>query len=300
MESSVAESPTFSEEAIDTTVLDLSHLDFLIPAEVTAGYLLGLDTIDISQLHGLQFSWLAGYVGGWWPTFHPMVIAYPNLYKAGRIVSYAVSESEDADWCDCEKGDLTVPQVLAWLPRQFARGHKKPGVYASEDTWVNGGLLSALNHYGENIVRICAWYTFHAAINDSWADCQQFTDRYAGRNLDGNVARTSLFAPGPPVLNQLHYDRFHHGPFHSAKWGALDERLIVEHYDRAREHPDRNKHYLPVLQARLKWLADRVWGVAHHPPGPNGKPTWGLFHRGWRYQQLIHRAHGQQFVKPTT
>jgi len=267
--------------------------------EATPQLRLGLDTIDVSQLHGLQFYWASGYVGGWWPTAHPLAVAYPGLAKAGRIFGYAVSAAQDADWCDCERGDLTVEQVPGWLSRQFARGHKRPGVYGSWDTWQNQGLRDQLARYGDNIVRIVAHYTYVAQISHPGFDVQQYTDRYASRNIDGNVALDTIFAAGPALQNALHYDRFATGPFPSARWGNVNEREVVLEYDGARQHPDQYQTYLPLLEAKLKWLADRVWGVAHNPLGKDHKPTWGEFYRGWRWQELQHRARGMQFVPPS-
>jgi hypothetical protein len=284
--------------AESTVTPDLSHLEMLLP-EASAGLRLGLDTIDVSQLHGLQFYWAAGYVGGWWPTAHPLAIAYPQLAASGRLFSYAVNDSEDADWCDCERGDLTVLQVPGWLSRQFARGSKRPGVYASWDTWTNQGLLDEVAHYGSNIVRIVAHYTYVAQISHAGFDVQQYTDHYASRNIDGNVALDSIFpqTPSPVIDNPMHYDRFDKGPFASPKWGPLNEREIVLDYDGARQHPAQYRTYLALLEAKLKWLADRVYAVAHSPLVA-GKPTWDLYYRGWRYQQLIHRSQGMQFVAP--
>jgi len=284
---------------VDTTVAKPeSYFAALIP-EATAQLRLGLDTVDITQLHGLQFYWCAGYVGGWWPTYSPLCNAYPSLHSAGRIFSYAVNAGQDADWLDCELGDATIAEVPGWLSRQFARGHKRPGVYANWDYWHNQGLQDNLAHYGANITRIVAHYTYVPQISHPGFDVQQYTDRYASRNLDGNVALNSLFGPepAPEVVNPLHYDRFATGPFLTRKWGKLNEREVVQEYDGARQQPDKYKNYLPQLEARLKWLADRVWTVSHDPKNQDAKPTWGEYHRGWRWQELIHRAHGQQFAK---
>src|SRR3974390_3148426 len=105
---------------IDTTHPDIQQFDLWLPGqdffdEMSAVQLrLGLDTIDPSVLHGLQFFWLAGYIGGNWPDFHPLCLAYPVLARAGRIFSYAVTASEDADWLDCELGDASVPEADPW------------------------------------------------------------------------------------------------------------------------------------------------------------------------------------------
>jgi hypothetical protein len=293
-EPQVADPQQFFGE-LDTTTP--TPREFFLP-EATPLLRFGVDTIDIHQLNGLQFYWAAGYVGGHWPTLHPLAIAYPQLEQAGRLFGYAVSASQDGDWLDCESGDASIPEVPGWLSRQFARGHKRPGVYASWDYWHNHGLYDQLAHYGGNIVRIVAHYTFVPQISHPGFDVQQYSDRYASRNVDGNVALDSLFTPAkpPPIANPLHYDRFATGPFSSVKWGNLNEREVVLEYDGARQHPDKFKTYLPLLEAKLKWLADRVYTVAHSPLGSNGKPTWGEFYRGWRYQELVHRAQGQQFV----
>jgi len=301
MTTETPEAPATAEQffgEVDTTAAEPDPYTFT--AEATATLRLGLDTVDITQLHGLQFYWCAGYVGGWWPTYSPLCNAYPSLQKAGRIFSYAVNAGQDADWLDCELGDATIAEVPGWLSRQFARGHKRPGVYANWDYWHNQGLQDNLAHYGSNIIRIVAHYTYVPQIAHPGFDVQQYTDRYASRNLDGNVALDSLFTEASPeVVNPLHYDRFATGPFPTKKWGKLNEREVVEEYDGARQHPDKYKTYLPQLEAKIKWLADRVWTVAHNPE-KGGHPTWGEYHRGWRWQELIHRAHGMQFVKASS
>jgi hypothetical protein len=286
---------------IETLHPDFNLLESQIPRlipELQADHLyLGVDCVDVNAVRGLQFYWCAGYAGGWWPTFHPLCLAYPALYKAGRIFSYAVSHVEDADLCDCERGDLSVEEVVPWLSRQFARGLKKPGVYASWDTWMNGGLHDLLAHYGSNIRRIVAHYTYVASLAHPGFDAQQFTDHFANRNVDGNVAISSMFTKHPPIqhVNRLHLERFT-GVYSTHKWGKLDERLIVEEYDGARKHPVKYKTYLPQLEARLYWLAHRVYSVAHDEPLKNNKPSWAEYYRGWRFQQLAHRAHGIQFT----
>ena len=303
-----------TEDDIDTTspVIDPDELmlpdDGWAPNESTGSQplRLGLDCIDPNVLAGLQFYWCAGYVGGYWPDYHPLALRYPALAKAGRVKSYAVTASEDADWLDCEVGDATVAQCRPWVMRQFARGHKRPGVYANWARWSSEGLADELASFGSSIVRIVAHYTFVPAIAHAGYDVQQYTDRYAGRNIDGNVALDSVFnTPKPvvhPVVNQPHYDRFPTGPFPSAQWGALNERLVVEEYDGARKEPVKYKYYLPQVESKLKWLADRVANIAINqqphtsPVGYVTGPSWDVDWRGWRYQQLAHRAQGMRFV----
>ncbi len=265
-----------------------------------AATLLMLDCVDVHAVAGLKFYALAGYAGGSWPTFAPEVAAYPALAKANRVLSYAVNVTEDAELADCETGDLTVAQVRdIWLPRQFGRKVWRPGVYANLSRWRDEGLQDALAHYGSQIRRIVADWTYVEGPVLSGFDCQQFSDHYANRNVDGNSCLPSFFAPTaqPPHVNHPHYDWFSDGLFPTHKWGHLNERKTVEHYDQLRLHPDKHVIELHVSKAHLRWLAERdLFEAKHGSPHANHRPSWDVDHRGWRYQQLIRRAHGQRFV----
>jgi hypothetical protein len=259
--------------------------------------LFGVDCVDVAAVAGLQFDFAMGYAGGWWPTYSPLCAAYPQLAAKGRVLSYAVSAGMQAELCDCERGDLTVAQVDPWIGRQADRGVWRPGVYASLNTWANGGLRDALAHRGQGIRRIVADWTYVAGVLGGY-DCQQWTDRYRGRNVDGNQAVASFLAPAPQPqhVNTPDYDVFE-GSYPTQRWGSLDERLVAEEYDGARQHPDQYATYLLKLEAQCKWLADRVaWVAIYAQPNVNGTPSWAPERRGRRYQELIHRAHGARFV----
>lgn len=127
------------------------------------------------------------------------------------------------------------------------------------------------------------------SINNDWAGYSVDYDRA----MAANYGQSNYKAPPPP--DPHHYLYFYTGPFHSAQFGNLNERSVVEHYDGARLHVKKYKAYLGKLRNELRFLAGRDARVAnadrvHH------KPSWGLFHRGFRYQGLIHRSQGKKLV----
>jgi hypothetical protein len=77
--------------------------------------------------------------------------------------------------------------------------------------------------------------------------------------------------------------------------GNTSELALAREYDRLRAvtAPTKSQHArLVTVQRLLDVAARRVWLVAHLTL----RPAWGVSHRGWRYQQLSHRARGQRVV----
>jgi hypothetical protein len=114
-----------------------------------------------------------------------------------------------------------------------------------------------------------------------------------GQNIDRSVGTYLPARPGP-VVKDMFYERYATGPFGS-QWGDLDERLIVKRYDGAREHWLKYKLYLPKLRAQCEFLAERVRKEAVEQP-VDGKPSNGLFYRGWRRAMLQARADGNSLT----
>jgi hypothetical protein len=264
-----------------------------------SGFLLVLDSVDPpSVFSGLHFDGLAGYGDGTYDDIASYRAAYPDLAKRHHILEYAVHTQDDGDAADCELGDMTVDETVdVWLPRQFKRGAWRPAIYANKSRWLDEGLRSRLEHYGNKIRRIVAWYTYRQEIDSSilgWADGQQFSDRFAGRNIDGNVVKDTFFegAQPPKPRPTPHYDLFTNEKFHTP-WGTLSERYVVEQYDRERKH-DKS---LPVYEKQLEWFAKRVACQANFgDPQKNGHPNWKSYHRGSRFVWLTKRSHGVRFV----
>lgn len=211
-------------------------------------------------------------------------------FPSARIVTITVTGIIGPSICDAEPGDLTSEQAIAWVEESLAAGVWRPCVYADKFHW-DSGLYAALEHYGNRIRRWVAHYDGVAVVPVGF-DAKQFSTG----NFDTSICLPSFFQPpAPPPEPPAHYGWYDVGPFPS-QWGPLDERKLVEEYDGARKHPIKYALYLRFyLRPRLRFLADRVYYVAHSELY-QGKPSWGKFHRGFRYQGLIRRAQNEQLA----
>lgn len=239
---------------------------------------------------------VAGYVDGFYVSFPGLVQRFAS---SAHCLSIAVHPDADAACCDCESGDLTVAQVAPWVDRQLSLGHWRPCVYASQDTFENQGLLQALAGYGDKIRRWVAAYPGTGQNVPGGYDAHQYVDHGPqGQNYDISICLDTFFpgTPSPPP-DQFHYDWFATGPFPTTQWGPLDERQVVLDYDGARKHRIKYHGYLHgTLRPQLAWLAGRVYHEATSQPDKDGKPSWDLFFRGWRFQELIQRSQGKRFA----
>lgn len=257
------------------------------------------DSIDVKQIPA-DAQAVAGYVGGFWPTYSPLVAQFPHA----KHKSIAVNASEDADILDIENGDAVPADAPAWFHRQKARGLELPGFYASAS--VVGEVESVLTAAGITRKEYVLWAAHYTGVKpnppfEEGADAVQFTDRALGRNLDQSACVPAFWgaAPTPPVKNDTHYDWFD-SKKRRVYLRLRTERGQVELYDRLRAQVNNNgraAHPIRLWFTRkvIAWFAKRVLTVAKEQPN-HGKPSWGKFHRGWRYQQLIHRAQGHRFV----
>lgn len=230
---------------------------------------------------------VAGYVGGSFPTYIPLVQRFPHALH----LSIAVNAEEDAECLDVEAGDATPEQAPAWVRRQQLRGVFRPAIYCSVSAAV--GLLRILAAAGIRRSEIRLWtahYTGREHLCSSacgfgftgQADATQWTDRALGRNLDQSLCADTFF--GPPPVN-FHYERFPLGPFPLGR-RKINERGSVQRYDRFSRHPRLYARALRVLHPDLVFLRKRVWYEAHRTT----PPSWDTSFRGWRWQQLDRRT----------
>lgn len=258
------------------------------------------DDVNLGLLHDPVHAW-AGYVGGLFPTWHPLFQKYPNVPHVG----ICVNAEEDGDVLDIESGDARPDQFPAWFKRQKARGLARPKAYANKSTMP--AVIAAARAAGiadDEYDRWVADYDGVAALDMGLGEkAKQYTDKGYGRSLDLSVVDPSFFGTATAaqvVANKVDYSRFDTTP----RWVFLKrrtERDQVEAYDKLRAqqtpklHPRRAQ--LAFIRTVLKWYAERVATVAiTDEPLKNGDPSWGVDHRGWRYQQLIHRAQGARVV----
>jgi hypothetical protein len=239
---------------------------------------------------------VAGYVGGNFPSFSLIVQRCPKaLHK-----SIAVNAEEDADILDIESGDAVPEQYPAWHRRQVARGVKMPGPYAPASEMP--AVLAACAAAGIARSEMADWWAHfnNEPVLEGGGRAKQYIDHGPqGQNYDISVCDPGFFGVVAPVVNPMRYDWFLNRKVAIFGNGYV-ERTIVKQYDkyRATQTPTGHPHraQLAVLRKALRLLAGRVYTVAHNQPRKNGKPSWNVQHRGWRYQQLIHRAQGQRFV----
>lgn len=141
---------------------------------------------------------VAGYVGGWWPTFSKLRAMFPRA----RRVSVAVNSREDADFLDIERGDATNSEAAAWFKRQRARGAKRPGFYTSVSNVA--ALVGVLKRSGISRPAYRLWtahYTDKPHLCSpkcyvgmpTTADGTQYTNHALGRSLDASVVTPAFF-----------------------------------------------------------------------------------------------------------
>lgn len=109
------------------------------------------------------------------------------------------------------------------------------------------------------------------------------------------------WAVGPaPNPDPYHYEWFPEGPF---AWQnkLLHERWLVQEYDRYRvaPHLGANSEMLDLLREDITLARKRVWFEAHMDSNTGQRlahTTWTMYHRGWRWQQLLARGRGERVV----
>jgi hypothetical protein len=148
-------------------------------------------------------------------------------------------------------------------------------------------------------------YTSNPGCQYPAADATQWVFSPGGVNIDVSVCADDFLhtGPPPPPPDPHGYLRFTNDNYDSP-FGKIRERDVVEHYDGARKHPVIYKHLLDHdLRPKLHWLCDRIFALAHSQPDCVGQgqqqvctPSWDKFDRGWRYQQLRHRADGARLA----
>jgi len=145
--------------------------------------------------------YVAGYVGGEWPTYPTIQAVFP---KATHL-SIAVNASENAQCLDVEKDDATIADIYYWLNRQLAAKAFRPVIYIQASS-VNTMMLTMnangfhraqyrlwTAHYGQG-EHICGPSTCNQV--DVAADGTQWTNKANGINLDQSILLSNFFTVG--------------------------------------------------------------------------------------------------------
>jgi hypothetical protein len=120
---------------------------------LTGGRLRGGDGITIGNIpDGLDV--VAGYTGGRWKTYAPLVAKYPHALH----LAYAINAWTWGDCLDDEPGDATPSQVEGWMDNIWKPVNTpKPAVYTSAA--VMGAMLAQISRPRSSYLLLCAHYT---------------------------------------------------------------------------------------------------------------------------------------------
>jgi hypothetical protein len=156
------------------------------------------DSTDLDQFPAGP-AFVAGYVGGRWPTAREL----PGRFPHARMLTIAVTAAADAETLDVETGDATAGQAPGWHRRQRGRGVARPCLYANASTMkaeivplVRAGAIprAAVRlwsaHYTK-VAHICGPKSCGAVSIDM--DGTQWTDKAMGRNLDQSLLLAGFF-----------------------------------------------------------------------------------------------------------
>lgn len=153
------------------------------------------DSVSVSSVPWYAHA-VAGYTAGFWPTFLPLVRAFPHAAH----VSIAIASRYHARCLDIEPGDATPSQATGWYRYMRSTGVARPCFYANLSTMpaVRGNLSRS------GIVRwhVFLWdadWTYRAHL-DAGYDATQWTDHALGRNLDESTVTLAFLGeqPKPP------------------------------------------------------------------------------------------------------
>lgn len=241
-----------------------------------------------------------------------------DQYKAKGIALFTVFEDAadnalrgydqgkaDAEWCVRQATDILGPPPASWvLPAAVdfdPTGREKStdgyfegwsSVRPRELSGPYGGYTMVAHSHArgfKGLYQTYAWsggrffegvqafqYSNDHFVGGVGVDFDKFFPNWAGNFGQYNPPR-GVVPPHP-----LHYERF-----------FPNELPVVQPYDKARKTPALHVKQLRTLRLKLAELALDVYEEAHDSASP---PAWGMFHAGWRYQQLIHRSQGKKIT----
>jgi hypothetical protein len=230
---------------------------------------------------------VAGYTSGNWPTYEPLVRAFPHAHH----VSINVTSAYQGEILDCEAGDVPPEDhgtIINWLKGSQEAGIFRPGPYASVSNM--NGIVDALLGAGHPRDSFRVWsahYTYHPHLCggdcglNTTADMTQWTDKALGRNLDESLCQDEAFGPVVPPRPPL-----------AVLWPH--EREAVELVDRLNAHPAKRGPALARARAWVVMLRKAIYTAAEDEikAGKPAKEAWAYRARGARYAILWSRTRG--------
>lgn len=231
--------------------------------------------------------------------------AATQAFPTARHIQYDVNGTRPtADILDIEAGDASPTTFAGWA-RKYKGTLPEPTGYCSASliAQVVSDMLDSGFERSSFLVQ-SAHYTMTdhicgpATCGFPQADATQYADKgLKGEHTDLSVFSDHFFGIEPHPKPDPHYEWLEAKAF-LIFGGRYAERGAAQEYDKWRamqtltKHPHRAR--LAVLRARLYLLAGRLWRVSRKLP--DRPASWGVDHRGFRYQALIHRANGRRIV----
>ena len=157
------------------------------------------DSIDLSQFPSNPPA-VAGYVGGYWPTYNDLVKKFPNAHH----LSIAVNKSQRARCFDIEPGNAVPSDGPAWFKNYGDASQGKIVIYCGASAAQQ--VINAMSNGGIGRDRYLLW-TAHYTYKEHFcgpgdcgypqADGTQWTDKAMGRNLDQSIVSDAFFGTAP-------------------------------------------------------------------------------------------------------
>jgi hypothetical protein len=186
---------------------------------------------------------VAGYTAGSWPTYWPLVHAFPRAYH----VSIAIQAYYHAQCLDVEPGDAQPYQVAGWIRADIQAGFKRPCVYSNLSEWSQ--IWYDLRQAGLPRSSYLSWvadWVYHAGLMAGY-DAQQWSDHALGRNLDESTVNYAFLGI---VAHPVVKPKPKPGPTRAqvAKWKAALGSSQAAY----------NTRGCPVLAHRVTWFSGEL------------------------------------------
>lgn len=156
------------------------------------------DSVTVSTVpHDAQA--VAGYTSGFFPTFGPLVAAFPHAYHVSIAISATSLGIHVAKCLDVEPGDANPTEVVGWYHFVKSQGVAKPCFYAS---LLNGmsSIKANLTAAGISRVDYFLWDANWTLVPhlDLGYDATQWTDHSRNLNLDESTVTKAFLGIAPP------------------------------------------------------------------------------------------------------
>ncbi len=156
------------------------------------------DSIDLSQFPSDPEA-VAGYVGGYWPTYNELVQKFPHAHH----LSIAVNQSQRARCLDIEPGNCGPEDGPGWFKTYGDDSDGLIVIYCGASA--SQSVINAMSNGGIGRDRYLLWsahYTYKEhicgpACGYPQADGTQWTDKAMGRNLDQSIVGDVFFQAAP-------------------------------------------------------------------------------------------------------